>query len=154
TGAAGDDDIEAELQRDPTDAGQREAWTARALRPTAGAKARAWAMATEDDDLPNQTGLAVIRGFSNFEQEALLAPYVARYFEVVGGVWARRSSEVAQNVAIGLYPSWAVSADTIRATDAYLADTDVPPALRRLIGEGRDGVLRALRARQRDGAAG
>ncbi|MDP9240648.1 MAG: aminopeptidase N [Actinomycetota bacterium] len=152
TGAAGDDDIEAELQRDPTDAGQREAWTARALRPTAEAKEQAWRMATEDDDLPNQTGLAVIRGFSHRDQTALLERYVARYFEVVGEVWARRSSEVAQNVAVGLYPSWAVSADTVRATEAYLADTDVPPALRRLISEGRDGVLRALRARERDAA--
>ncbi len=150
TGAGDDDDIEAELQRDPTDAGQREAWTARTLRPTAEAKEQAWRMATQDDELPNQTSLAVIRGFSHSDQTALLEPYVARYFEVVGDVWARRSSEVAQNVAIGLYPSWTVSAETVRATDAYLAGSDVPPALRRLIGEGRDGVLRALRARERD----
>jgi aminopeptidase N len=151
-GKADDDDIEAELQRDPTDAGQREAWTARALRPTREAKERAWRMATEDDDLPNQTSLAVIRGFAHPDQAALLQPYVARYFEVVGEVWRRRSSEVAQNVAVGLYPARAVSAETVRATDAYLTDSEVPPALRRLIGEGRDGVLRALRARERDAA--
>ncbi len=153
-GAAGDEDIEAELRRDPTDAGQREAWTARALRPTTQAKEQAWRMATEDDELPNQTGLSIIRGFTHPDQAALLEPYMERYLAVVGDVWRRRSSEVAQNVAIGLYPTWAVSADTVRATEAYLTDPDVPPALRRLIAEGRDGVLRALRARERDTAAG
>ena len=152
-GAAGDDDIEAELRRDPTDAGQREAWTARALRPTAPAKAQAWQMATEDDDLPNQTVLAMIRGFSHRDQHALLEPYVQRYFDVVADVWQRRTSEVAQNVAVGLYPAWAVSPDTIGMTDAFLADRSRPPSLRRLISEGRDGVLRAMRARERDTAA-
>jgi aminopeptidase N len=151
-GKATDDDIEAEVRRDPTDAGQREAWTAKALRPTPQAKEQAWGMATDNDELPNQTSLAAIRGFSHPDQTPLLEPYSERYFDVVGQVWRRRSSEVAQNVAIGLYPSWAVSAETVCATDAYLRESDAPPALRRLIGEGRDGVLRALRARERDAA--
>ena len=152
-GAAGDDDIEAELQRDPTDAGQREAATARAMRPTPAAKAQAWSMATEDDELPNQTGLALIRGFGLPAHSEVLEPYVARYFEVVADVWRRRTSEVAQNVAVGLYPGWAVSGDTIRASEEFLAGPDVPPSLRRLVSEGRDGVLRALRARERDSSA-
>jgi len=110
-------------------------------------------MATADDELPNQTGLAMIRGFSHRDQHALLQPYVQRYFDVAADIWQRRTSEVAQNVAIGLYPSWAVEPETIRATEAFLADPDLPPALRRLVSEGRDGVLRALRARQCDAAA-
>ncbi len=153
-GAAPDAEIDAELQRDPTDAGQREAWTARALRPTPEAKAEAWAMATEDDELPNQTGLALIRGFGHPRHRQVLEPYVGRYFDIVADVWRRRTSEVAQNVAIGLYPSWSVSADTVRATEDYLATTDLPAALHRLISEGRDGIVRALRARERDAAVG
>jgi aminopeptidase N len=35
-------------------------------------------------------------------------------------------------------------------TDAYLADVDPPAALRRLLLEGRDDVLRALRCQARD----
>jgi aminopeptidase N len=153
-GAAGADDIEAEVRRDPTDQGQREASTARALIPTPEAKAEAWRLATEDDDLPNQTGLAYISGFVHPAQHELLAPYVERYFEIVADVWDRRSSEVAQNVVVGLYPSWDVSEGTIRHTDEYLAANEaLPPALRRLINEGRDGVVRALRARVCDTAA-
>jgi aminopeptidase N len=154
-GAAGTAEIDAELDRDPTDQGQREAATARALTPTPEAKAEAWRLATEDDELPNQTGLAYISGFSHPAQHHLLAPYVTRYFEIVADVWARRSSEVAQNVVVGLYPSWDVSEETIRRTDEYLAGhPDLPPALRRLVNEGRDGVVRALRARTCDKAAG
>jgi aminopeptidase N len=153
-GTAGDAEIVAELERDPTDQGQKEAATARALVPTAEAKAEAWRLATEDDELPNQTGFAIIRGFSHPAQAELLAPYAAKYFEVVADVWARRSSEVAQNVAIWLYPSWAVSEETVGMTEEFLSREDVPPALRRLVAEGRDGVVRALKARAKDAAAG
>jgi aminopeptidase N len=152
-GAAGEAEIAAELERDPTDAGQREATTAGALIPTAESKAAAWRTATEDDAIPNQTGLAVINGFTHPAQKELLTPYIDRYFEIVAGVWERRSSEVAQNVVVGLYPSWAISEDTVAKTDAYLASHNLAPALRRLIGEGRDGIIRSLRARARDSAA-
>ena len=40
------------------------------------------------------------------------------------------------------------------AADAFLAGADLPPALRRLVSEGRDDLLRALHARERDAAAG
>jgi aminopeptidase N len=36
------------------------------------------------------------------------------------------------------------------SADEFLADPDVPPALRRLVVEGRAGVERALRARAFD----
>jgi len=153
-GGAGAAEIDAELDRDPTDQGQREAATARALVPMPAAKAEAWRLATEDDELPNQTGLAYISGFTHPAQHELLAPYSTRYFEIVADVWARRSSEVAQNVVIGLYPSWDVSDETVRRTDDYLAaNQDLPPSLRRLVNEGRDGVVRALRARACDQVA-
>jgi aminopeptidase N len=153
-GGAGPDEIEAELRRDPTDQGQREAATARALVATPEAKAEAWRLATEDDELPNQTGLAYISGFSHPTQHELIAPYAERYFEIVADVWNRRSSEVAQNVVIGLYPAWDVSEETLHRTDAYLESRpDLAPALRRLINEGRDGVVRALKARVCDQAA-
>ncbi len=150
-GAAGDAEIEAEVQRDPTASGQRRAATARALRPSTAAKEEAWRLATEDDDLPNAISEAVIRGFKHPAQADLLAPYVDRYFAVVGDVWQRRTSEVAQNMVVGLFPS-ATAQSTVDAADAYLGSHEVPPALRRLILEGRDEVGRALRARARDAA--
>ena len=150
-GAATDAEIDEELERDPTSTGQRRAATARALRPTAEAKAEAWRLATEDDDLPNAMQVAVITGFHHPAHLALLQPYVDRYFDVVGQVWERRSSESAQRVVTGLYPS-VVAESTVQRTDRFLVG-EIPGALRRLMLEQRDEVVRALRARRYDTAA-
>ena len=150
-GAAGPDEIEAELSRDPTAAGQRRAATARALRPTAEAKAEAWRLATEDDELPNAMNEAVIAGFFHPAQAELTAPYVQPYFAVIPDVWERRTSEPAQNVVVGLFPGLA-STEVIDRAEAFLADPANPPALRRLVAEGRDDALRALRGQARDAA--
>ena len=142
--------IDAEARRDPTAAGRRHAAAAAAARPQAAVKAAAWREVTEDDTLPNITARAIITGWAQPGQGALLAPYARRYFDMVGRVWERRSSEVAQTVVVGLYPSWAVSADGLAAADWFLGGLHVPPALRRLILEGRAGVERSLRAREFD----
>jgi aminopeptidase N len=67
-------------------------------------------------------------------------------------VWARRTSEIAQYMVVGLFPTWASTIDpsTVAAADQFLAGTDVPSALRRLVSEGRADIKRALRARQAD----
>ena len=65
-------------------------------------------------------------------------------------MWERRSSEVAQTVVVGLYPHWDVSADALKAADWFLGGLHVPPALHRLVIEGRASVERALRAREFD----
>jgi aminopeptidase N len=152
-GAAGPADIDAELALDPTASGQRRAATARALVPTAEAKAEAWRRATEDDELPNAINEAIIAGFHHPAQTALTAPYTARYFAVVPEVWERRTSEIAQNVVVGLFPD-AVSADVVAAAEDFLADPARPPALSRLVAEGRDDTVRSLAGRARDAAAG
>jgi aminopeptidase N len=142
--------IAAELERDPTSTGQRQAERAGALVPTAEAKERAWQRAVHDDELPNAVNEAIISGFSHPAQRALLTPYVERYFADVAGVWERRTSERAQPVVVGLFPSWAVDKATVDAADAWLADPAHPPALRRLVSEGRAGIVRALAAREFD----
>ena len=149
-GTAADDEIEATLAQDPTATGQRQAERTRALRPSAEVKAEAWRRAVHDDELPNAINEAIIAGFSHPTQKELLAPYVSRYFADVADVWARRSSERAQPVALGLYPSWAVAQETVAASDEWLADESHPPALRRLVSEGRAGIVRALAARKFD----
>jgi aminopeptidase N len=83
-GRAGEAEIEAELQRDPTAAGQRHAAAGRASMPTEQAKADAWASVVDSDELPNAVQAAVIGGFAQPEQVELLEPFVDRYFAVVG----------------------------------------------------------------------
>lgn len=151
-GAASEREIDEALTADSTATGNRQAERARALRPTEDAKAEAWRRAVHDDELPNAVNESIIVGFSHPAQRELLVKYVAAYFADVAGVWARRSSERAQPVAMGLFPSWSVAQSTVAAADAWLADESRPPALRRLVSEGRAGVVRALAARAFDSA--
>ncbi|GGZ78210.1 aminopeptidase N [Streptomyces echinoruber] len=153
-GRFGEAEIAAEYERDKTAAGERHAATARAARPTPEAKAEAWASVVESDKLPNAVQEAVISGFVQTDQRDLLAPYTERYFEVVKDIWESRSHEMAQQIAVGLYPAIQVDEDTLRRTDAWLESAEPSPALRRLVLESRAGVERALRAQAADAAAG
>lgn len=153
TGVADEPAIAAELERDKTAAGERHAATARAARPTAEAKAQAWAAVVEDDSLPNAVQEAVIGGFVQTDQRELLAPYTEKYFAVVKQVWETRSHEIAQQIAVGLYPSLQVSEQTLETTDAWLASAEPNAALRRLVSESRSGIERALKAQAADAAA-
>ncbi|MDO3636456.1 aminopeptidase N [Mycolicibacterium arseniciresistens] len=141
--------IDAEAESDPTAAGRRNAAAAAAARPQTAVKDGAWQQVVEDDTLANITARAIIGGFVRPGQQQLLAPFTQRYFDAISGVWERRSSEVAQTVVVGLYPASDISQEAIDAADRFLAG-DVPPALRRLVVEGRAGVERALRARKFD----
>ena len=148
-GAAGTAEIEAAAAADPTASGERRAMTAKALRPDAESKAAIWQRLIEDDGMANALQDAAISGFSHPAQGELLAPYAAKYFAVVDEVWARRSIEVAQKVAVGLYPRWAVSTETAEAAKNWESG-DHATALKRLVSEGRSGTERALRARAAD----
>lgn len=142
--------IDAEAERDPTAAGKRNAAAAVAARPQVTVKNAAWQRVIEDDTLANITTRAIVGGFVQPGQADLLARFRDLYFASIPGVWERRSSEVAQTVVIGLYPSWDISQGGLDAADAFLSGPDVPPALHRLVLEGRAGVERALRARAFD----
>ncbi|MFI8227526.1 aminopeptidase N [Streptomyces sp. NPDC085900] len=145
-------EIAAEYERDKTAAGERHAASARAARPTAEAKAEAWASVVESDKLPNAVQEAVIGGFVQPDQRELLAPYTEKYFEVVKEIWGSRSHEMAQQIAVGLYPAFQVSREILDRTDAWLADAEPNAALRRLVSESRSGVERALKAQAADAA--
>ncbi|MGF0171538.1 aminopeptidase N [Streptomyces sp. Marseille-Q5077] len=146
-------EIAGEYERDKTAAGERHAVTARAARPTAEAKAEAWSSVIDSDKLPNSLQEAVIVGFVQTDQRELLAPYGDMFFEVVKDIWDARSHEMAQQIAVGLYPTIQVSEDTLRKTDAWLTSAEPNAALRRLISESRAGVERALKAQAADAAA-
>jgi aminopeptidase N len=144
--------IDAEVQRDPTAAGKRHGAQAGAARPQPQVKEDAWTTVVQDDTLANITARSMIAGIAAPGQHELLKPFTARYFAAIPGVWARRSSEVAQTVVIGLYPRWDISDAAIAAADEFLAEPEIPPALRRLVLEGQAGVKRSLKARRFDAA--
>ncbi|MFD3324594.1 aminopeptidase N [Streptomyces sp. NPDC058701] len=153
-GAVDEGVLTAELARDDTASGKRHQVRCLAARPSQAVKDQAWAAVVESDGLSNALAEATIAGMQQPSQRGLLAACTGRYFEVLERVWAERSIQIAMDVVKGLYPSLQDSAETVGATDAWLAShPSAPPALRRLVLESRDDLARALRAQSCDAAA-
>jgi aminopeptidase N len=147
-GRASHAQIERELDNDRTDAGERHAAAATAAIPNPEAKAEAWNQIT-GGAMANATFRAALDGFTDLDQDELVAPYAEKYFDQVPRIWRDWGSDMSQYFAIVAYPRMQISQEAIDAADAYVARTNPPPALRRLLVEGRDDVARALRCRQR-----
>ncbi len=147
TGRAGDEQIDAELARDSTDAGRHEARGCRAAIGDAAHKAEAWRLLAESGELGTDGILAVAAGFRQPEHAALLAPYADRYFEQLPVIWKTRPSMLRIMLGHLLFPATAASPELLRQADEFLAAGDLDPGLARAVIEGRDVAAKALRAR-------
>lgn len=151
-GAADDAIIDAELARDDTDLGQRQAMTARAVRPDATAKAWARGLLRDDADLSHTIARQLWVGFGQLDQVDLAVAYLADFPADLDHVWRTRTLDFAIEFAAGMFPHAAVDRGLIEMTDAILARQDLPKPLRRVVLEQRDTVVRTSRARHLDGA--
>jgi aminopeptidase N len=149
-GVAGDQLISAELERDPTDQGQRAAASARAARPLPEAKAKAWADVT-GEGISLAMRLAIADGFHRPDQEALLEAFVPAYFDSVLQIWSAHPIEEALHIVEVMYPRMIVTQDVVDIADQWLA-RKLPGPIRRALLESQDGTKRALRARAFDSA--
>jgi aminopeptidase N len=149
-GAVGDERIDAELARDDTDLGRRQAATARAAQPTSSAKAAAWEQLLEDSTLSHTVSRQLWAGFSQLDQEQVLAPYVDGYFAALAGVWDERSLDWALEFSAGTFPHHAAGDDLLAKVDARLAEASLPRPLRRVLVEQRDTLVRTIAARACD----
>ncbi|MBT2594769.1 aminopeptidase N [Arthrobacter sp. ISL-72] len=150
-GRFGQDRIDAELAQDNTANGQNAAALAKAAIPTARAKAEAWESIVVKGELSNALQASAVAGFTRVLDPALLEPYTEKYFDAVPGIVANRTHALAQQIVVGLYPSLQTTQATVDRTDDFLATLpEESAALRRMMLENRDGVARALRARQAD----
>jgi len=144
--------ITAEQARDDTDLGQRQAMTARAVRPEAAAKAWARELLLHDADLSHTLARQLWSGFSQLDQEELAIAYLSDFAADLDHVWASRTLDFSIEFAAGMFPHAAVGAGLLELTDGLLARTDLPKPLRRVLLEQRDTVVRTQRARRLDQA--
>ena len=151
-GTLTDDAIRAEETRDPSDIGRRHGLTARAARPDAEAKQRAWTDLTSRRDLPLASLRAVVAGFGWPGQDDLVEPYLDAYPDAVAAAWKERSTEEALLLTPGLLPP-IIGQKAVAVCDRAL-DGALPAPAQRLVREARDGLQRALRARSLDRAEG
>ena len=153
-GAATAEEITAERERDNTSTGREREARALAARPTAEAKAAAWAAGVESDALPNSVLDATSQGFGRATDLSLLEPYVEKYHAMLAGIWEQRTHAIAESIVQQYYPAALASQGLLDATQAWLdANTSAPAALVRLVSENRDSIARALRAQARDAQA-
>jgi len=150
TGRATLAQIDAEAASDVTAAGVRNAAAARAAMPTKEAKDAAWASIFGADELSNEVLTATVMGFMAMDQAELLAQYTDAYFAALPEIWETRSNEIAQTITTGLFPALQISQATVDQTNAFLANVEVPYGCKRLVGEGRDALVRALKAQAAD----
>jgi aminopeptidase N len=152
-GDVGEAEIQAQLARDDTDLGQRQAATARAVRPEVAAKEAAWHLLLEDDSLSHTVSRHLWSGFGPLDQEELLAPFAERYFASLDRVWDERSLDWAIEFSSAMFPHHAASEALVERVDAELARPDLPRPLVRVLLEERDTLMRTLAARSLDRSA-
>ncbi|WP_026533388.1 aminopeptidase N [Arthrobacter sp. H41] len=149
-------ELDAELAADNTASGRVGFTLASAAFPNLATKQAAWQEAVFGERLSNDLLSATIEGFALGGIE-LTRPFDGRYFDSIGEVWQRCGIEMASRVVRGLYPGRADSDGgsepsthpVVQATDRWLDEnTAAPRALRRIVIEERDHLLRALRAQQ------
>src|SRR6202011_4298393 len=137
-GAAGDDLITGELDRDPTDFGRRAAASARAARPLPEAKAEAWESIAGPKPLSLATKKAIAEGFHRPDQEPLLEAYVRPYFDALLPFYESHDIDEALMFAKSMYPVTIITPQVVQITDTWLA-RELPGPVRRSLLESQDG---------------
>ena len=144
TGRAGQEQIDAELQRDPTDKGRSQAAACAAAIPTHEGKAAAWRTIVSGEQ-PLGLLASSLAGFHAAEQTELVEDWAPAYFEVLADVADTWPSERTQTFAKAAFPAARSRADLATLTERYLASAQPPGWLRRLVLEGADEVARVRR---------
>ena len=146
--------IDAEQARDNSSAGVELAAGARAARPTAEAKAEAWRLACESDEVTNSVQSAICVSFGARGQDDVLAPYVEPYLAMVEdasalrGVWATKGEVLRTSAVRNLFPVPTDREAFLARLDEWLAGVELSASLRRIVVERRADSVRALRCQQ------
>ena len=115
-------------------------------------EAEALLLRTGPDAPSNAIVRATLLGLDLPGHEHLLTGVAERYLDDVTALWAARPGDLAQTVAEGIFPSWAVDPGSVERFRAVVADDSHPAALRRIISEQTADMIRALAARAVDTA--
>eukprot|EP01022_Parablepharisma_sp_SALTPOND_P036192 TRINITY_DN97_c0_g1_i1.p1 TRINITY_DN97_c0_g1~~TRINITY_DN97_c0_g1_i1.p1 ORF type:complete len:835 (-),score=148.58 TRINITY_DN97_c0_g1_i1:45-2549(-) len=90
--------LAAELENDKSDEGVRAQKHCEASVPTAETKEKYWNIFLDENTKESEHMLfAAMNGFNSWEQQELLKPYIDKYFEVIVGVFEKRSRSYAEN---------------------------------------------------------
>ena len=119
---------------------------ARAAVNTAENKRAVWEEIVEGK-LTNRELTSKLEGLTYPGADELLP--TSEFFDVAEKIWASQSTEIGLTSVTGLFPSWAISQQSLDEADAFL-QRDLAGGLRRAVTEQRDRMARALRNRAVD----
>ncbi len=148
-GHADEGRIAEELSRDNTISGKERAAGARAVVPSAQAKAEAWRDAVERGDIANETQRSIAYVFDASDQADVLAPYLEKYLQAAETVWEDRGVQIASTMLEYMFPRVLTSRETLERVDAWLAGSSANPAAKKYVVEARADLERALTAQER-----
>jgi aminopeptidase N len=143
-------EIDAELERDNTADGARHAAEAKAMIATAPSKAEVWTALTTTE-LSNHIQRHMLIGANRPIQQDLWAPYVDKYFEVVKKIWDDNSYEIGKQFADLAFPRFAPTSENLAKAENWISNNpDASDGVMRCVKEGRDSLIRALKAQSVD----
>ena len=152
SGRLGLAEIEAELAKDNTANGAKQAIMARTSIPTAEGKKAGWNEVVNNHELSNTDINFGSLGLVRAHDTSLLEPLVDWYFDAALDVWNSRTFKIAEYILRGAYPIFLANSALAERTREFANSPAVSgiPALKRIMLENLDAVDRALKAQKAD----
>ncbi|MEV8373731.1 aminopeptidase N [Kribbella sp. NPDC056861] len=145
-GAYGKPEVDAELARDRSTEGAKQA--ARCLAATEDGREAAWQRIINDPSLGVDELFASAEGFWGAGQGEQTAPYVERFFAEIARTGEIRSGMAVAMTVGRIFPKYAVEERVVALAEALAADESVAPNIRRSTADKADDLRRALAARR------
>lgn len=145
--------IEEELRRDRSASGAVHAARARSLRPDATAKAAAWKLLTQPNELPASELYATAEGFFEPSQSAVTSPYVSRFFAELPATTAHRGGWALARIILLGFPGTSTEQQTLDLANATISDPAIDPRIRRSLVDATDALRRSIESLQRFGTS-
>ncbi|MCK9519292.1 MAG: ERAP1-like C-terminal domain-containing protein, partial [Dehalococcoidia bacterium] len=141
--------VRAEIERDPSDRGQRAKLRCEISMPQAAVKRAAWERFVGEGYGTLKLTEAAMSGFNWSKQRELLRPYARRFFEDAAEIARSRDPEYFSSFVTLLFPGYRVEAETLERSRGLITEIDDElPMLARKLREANDELERALRCRE------
>ncbi len=137
-----------ELERDPSDRGQRAKLQAETSVPSATVKADAWERFMDEGYGSLYLTAAAMGGFNWTHQRDLLEPYAEAFFDEAPRIYREKDKEFQSDWFNALFPAYRVDDAILQRSSTLLEEVGAElPVLARKLREANDDLQRAIRCR-------
>jgi aminopeptidase N len=140
--------LDHEAARDRSDRGRRALLKAAASRPSPQAKEEAWGKIHGEGYGSFHLTRAAMQGFFWPQQEAVVEPYIERFFDRVRDVFETRDHPFARSYLLALYPAYRSDPSVLQRSQRLLGELNGSlPTLARQLTEVADELDRQIKVR-------